>query len=360
MVFLKVACAPLLARHALFLFALLCASSLVRADDLREADRLLHSGQHVQALEQINKVLAAKPRDTHARFLKGTILAEQGSSKEAVEIFLKLTQDHPELPEPYNNLAVLYAAQGLYGKARAALEQSLRTHPSYATAYENLSDVYAKLANQAYDKALRLDSGTPAPKNNKLALLHDLAPVTARAARPVAVVAAASTTKVDAPPQAGSDGGAVPQQRTAISRLPQQDVPPAKPIAAEVKPTIPLASPQAEQSPQVEILETVRAWAAAWSKKDAKAYLSFYAAAFKTPKGESRIKWEQVRRSRILGPRSISVTVASPRIELRSETSARIRFRQGYHSDVFNGNSTKTLLLLKHDGRWLIAEESVN
>src|SRR2546425_9737176 len=73
-------------------------------------------------------------------------------------IFTKLTQDYPELPEPYNNLAVIYASQGQYEKARAALEQSIRTHPSYATAYENLGDVYAKLASQAYDKALQLDS----------------------------------------------------------------------------------------------------------------------------------------------------------------------------------------------------------
>jgi tetratricopeptide (TPR) repeat protein len=64
------------------------------------------------------------------------ILTEQGNSKEAIEIFTKLTQDYPELPEPYNNLAVIYASQGQYDKARAALEQSIRTHPSYATAYE--------------------------------------------------------------------------------------------------------------------------------------------------------------------------------------------------------------------------------
>ena len=129
-----------------------------RADDVQDASQALKAGQHQQALERVNKVLAAKPRDPQARFLKGLILTEQGKTKDAIEIFTKLTQDYPELPEPYNNLAVIYASQGQYDKARDALEQSIRTHPSYATAYENLGDVYAKLASQAYDKALQIDS----------------------------------------------------------------------------------------------------------------------------------------------------------------------------------------------------------
>src|SRR4029450_2511152 len=122
----------------------------------------------------VNKVLAQKPKDPQARFLKGLILTEQGNSKEAVEIFTKLTQDYPELPEPYNNLAVIYASQGQYDKARAALEQSIRTHPSYATAYENLGDVYAKLASQAYGKALQLDASNTGAQN-KLSLVRELA-----------------------------------------------------------------------------------------------------------------------------------------------------------------------------------------
>ena len=134
---------------------------------------MLRSGQHQQALERVNKILAAKPRDAQARFLKGLILTEQGNTKEAVPIFQKLTEDFPDLPEPYNNLAVIYAAQGQYDKARASLEQSIRTHPSYATAYENLGDVYSKLASQAYDKALQLDSSNSAAQN-KLALVREL------------------------------------------------------------------------------------------------------------------------------------------------------------------------------------------
>jgi tetratricopeptide (TPR) repeat protein len=117
---------------------------------------------------------ADEPRDAQARFLKAVILTEQGNSREAIDIFTRLTQDFPELPEPYNNLAVIYAAQGQYEKARAALEQSIRTQPSYATAYENLGDVYAKLASQAYDKALQLDK-TNSGAQTKLSRAREIA-----------------------------------------------------------------------------------------------------------------------------------------------------------------------------------------
>src|SRR3954471_15952054 len=170
----------------LLCLAALCAAAPARADDVEDAQRLLKAGQREQALERVNRVLAAKSGDPQARFLKGLILTEQGNSKEAIEIFTKLTQDYPELPEPYNNLAVIYASQGQYDKARVALEQSIRTHPSYATAYENLGDVYAKLASQAYDKALQIDSSNKGAQN-KLSLVRDLV---GGAAAPAAVVTA--------------------------------------------------------------------------------------------------------------------------------------------------------------------------
>src|SRR4026207_462627 len=175
--------------------ALLLLSGPARADDVQEASKLLRSGQHQQALERVNKALAAKPKDAQARFLKGLIFAEQGNSKDATDVFLQLTRDYPDLPEPYNNLAVIYASQGQYDKARGALEQSIRTHPSYATAYENLGDVYAKLASQAYDKALQIDSSNAAAKN-KRSLTRELV------GRPgSAVVAAAPAPKEPAKPE---------------------------------------------------------------------------------------------------------------------------------------------------------------
>src|SRR5262245_32237881 len=156
----------------LLVLATVTIAPLAHADELQDINALLKQGQHAKALERVNEYLAQKPADPNARFAKGLILAEQNRTQEAIEVFAALSRDYPDLPEPYNNLAVLYASQGQYDKAREQLEKSIRTHPSYATAYENLGDVYAKLAGQAYDKALQFDSSNSAAKN-KLSLIRD-------------------------------------------------------------------------------------------------------------------------------------------------------------------------------------------
>ena len=126
-------------------------------EDTKDATKLYQQGKLEQALSKVNGALALQPKDAQGRFLKGLILTEQKKSADAIQIFTGLTEDYPELPEPYNNLAVLYASQGNYDKAKAALELAIHTHPSYATAYENLGDIYAQLARRSYDKALQLD-----------------------------------------------------------------------------------------------------------------------------------------------------------------------------------------------------------
>jgi len=157
----------------------LCAAALwgafaARADDLQDASKFLKAGQHSQALERVNKALKAKPRDPQARFLKGIIVTEQGNSKEAIEIFTKLTQDYPELPEPYNNLAVLQAAVGRYEVARSLLLRSIEAQGNYITARDNLGDLYLAMAADAYTQALRL---SPQDKDlqAKLAVARDAA-----------------------------------------------------------------------------------------------------------------------------------------------------------------------------------------
>jgi Flp pilus assembly protein TadD len=159
------------------IFAALAAAVALAAgaqsDPLRDARLALRAGDAASALAAVDKHLAAKPQDADARFLRGVVLTELGRPNEAFEVFLRLTQDYPELPEPYNNVAVLYAARGEYERARTNLEMAIRTKPDYATAYENLGDVYARLASQAYEKAAQLDPRGRAAAA-KLALAREL------------------------------------------------------------------------------------------------------------------------------------------------------------------------------------------
>jgi len=294
------------------------AAAAARADDLQDAQQLFKSGHAQQALERVNRALAANPREPQARFLKGLIFTEQGKQQEALDIFAKLTQDYPNLPEPYNNLAVIYAGQGQYDKARAALEQSIRTHPSYATAYENLGDVYAKLASQAYGKALQLDSSN-AGAQNKLSLVREL--VREPTPKPVA----------------------------------------AAPVAKEPPAQVAAVAPKAPEKPAAdattEVMQAVNGWAQAWSKQDVDGYLGYYAKDFQTPGGEARDAWEKTRRTRISGAKSIQVGIDSPNVTMHSPEQASVSFRQTYRSDKLNTKSRKTLELVKLDGRWLIREE---
>ena len=143
------------------------------ADDLADAQRHIKRGQYVQAMEKVDALLGATPDDAQARFLKGVIYSETDRPAEAIAIFTRLTEEYPEMPESYNNLAVLYARQKQYDKARMALEMAIQAHPTYATAYENLGDVHARLASQAYAKAVQLGAGSKTAKA-KLALARDL------------------------------------------------------------------------------------------------------------------------------------------------------------------------------------------
>lgn len=176
-------------------------------DALTEAQRLMRQGQPAAALEQVNAYILSKPRDPQGPFLKGVILLETGNQSEALAVFSKLNEDYPELPEPYNNLAVLYAQQKQYEKARVTLEMAIRADPSYVIARENLGDVYAKLAGEAYGQALQID---PASKltQAKLNSLRDLTATTPVSAASKQSVAAPAPTDPSRPSSSAQTTGA--------------------------------------------------------------------------------------------------------------------------------------------------------
>src|SRR5580658_8794188 len=106
-------------RIVVLLVALTTVSlAIAQSDEFQEASQLFKQKQYVQALDHIGNILKDDPKNARARFLKGLIETEQGKLADAMQTFQTLTEDYPELPEPYNNLAVLYATQGDYDKAR--------------------------------------------------------------------------------------------------------------------------------------------------------------------------------------------------------------------------------------------------
>jgi len=367
----------------LALISLAAAPWAAKADEHADVQRLMQDMQYAQALKAIDDYLAQHPDDAKMRFRKGVVLSFQDKPGDALKVFQKLAEDHPEMPAPHNNIAVLLAARGEYERARASLEAAIRTNPTYSTAYQNLGDVYARLASQAYSRALQLDKSdaTLAPK---LALLRELTaePVAATA---VAVNTAAGSEKSAPTPAPTPTAGAVtvaaapkPAPAAAPASAPAKPAVAtvaAAPASASAKPaaTTVAAAPAAVPPPAVksvpvepsaragsstEVAKAVQAWADAWGRRDMNAYLAAYASDFAGQSGSHKA-WEADRRARIEPRKRISVKVEDLSV-IVSGDKATARFRQNYESDTLNAVSRKTLTLAKDgSGNWRIQEESV-
>ncbi len=318
---------------ASFAFGVCISAMAAPADDFKEGSRLYQQGKLDQAMAKVNTGLQQQPKDAQGRFLKGLILTEQKKITDAIQTFTGLTEDYPELPEPYNNLAVLYAGQGNYDKAKAALELAIHTNPAYGTAHENLGDIYAQLARRAYDKALQLDKSN-ATAQSKLALVKEM--FTAPKSVPTAA-APVQVAKVDA-----AKPVATPQPATTV------------PAAATPATTATTGAPSPANEEGAKA--TVLAWAKAWSTKNVPAYLGFYAATFETPDGLARAAWEAQRKERIERQKSINVDVAFRSVKVKGD-EAVVVFRQSYRADTVKSDNTKTIRLVRAGDKWLVQSE---
>ena len=364
--------------------------------DVAEIHRLIDGHQATQALKLIDAALAKNPKDAAMRFRRGVTLSLLDRNAEAIQVFQKLVEDHPEMPAPYNNLAVLYGHQGDYNKARAALVAAIRTNPQYATAYQNLGDVYAQLASEAYKKALQIDNkDTVTPP--KLLLLSELtnpgvggvaaAPTAgALTTKPVQVAAA---TPAPAPVPAPAPAPVVPPKPAPVpapavkpaplpapapapvpAPAPKPVTPPApvpapapapapKPVTPPAPAPVPAAAPVVASSNGVsEVSDAVHAWASAWSRRDMAGYLAAYTPDYATG-GKSHKSWEEDRKARIVPRKRIAVQVAELNVSVTGD-KAVARFKQIYESDTLSTTGHKTLDLVRSpSGKWLIKQESV-
>ena len=340
------------------------AQATTASPEALEIQRLIKSGQSTQALKLIDDALAKNPKDPAMRFRRGVTLSMLDRKPEALQVFQKLVEDHPEMPAPYNNLAVLYGSQGDYDKARAALVAAIRTNPQYATAYQNLGDVYAQLASQAYSKALQLDK-SDATVPPKLVLLRELianpgpttaAPVTVAAATPAPapVVAPRPAPAPVTPPPA-------PAPRPAPVPPPPAPAPAPKPTPAPAP--VPAAAPTpapavASADAMSDVSAAVHAWAASWSHRDMAGYLGAYTPDYASG-GKSHKAWEEDRKARIVPRTRIAVEISDLRVSVNGD-KAQAHFKQTYESDTLTTSGHKTLDLVRSpSGKWLIKQESV-
>jgi tetratricopeptide (TPR) repeat protein len=348
---------------AIGIWALLtCLSAFPANNNLDSIKQSIQSGQLDQALKLVQQERQTSSKDVQVQFLEAVILAQQGQHERAIDAFKKMTEAYPDLPEPYNNLGVLYASKGRLDEARAAFDKAILTHASYAAAYKNLSDVQAQLTRQSYARALQVDPKVKVA-TAQLTLLgaitterSDVSKIPGplvRTAPPAAI-----TPAVTPPPSV--DQGKLPE--VTVKEIP---VKPAKEAPKEAtkeatKQGSKEASKEAASNAEAELVKSaVQSWARSWSQKDIKKYFAAYASNFAPPENMSRPKWESERELRITSKKKIQVAVSNFKIDVQGN-KAKVSFSQVYESDNFKGSSRKSLELTKQSGHWLITRETLN
>lgn len=348
----------LLTRIILITAALTMSSAFATLED---AQRLFEQGRHNEALAEVEQLLAAQAGvadssqaqgvNAKTRFLKGLIYADKGDKDRAVEVFAGLTQDFPELPEPWNNLAVLFAESGEFDKARESLLAAIQTHPSYSTAHENLGDLYARMAGMAYDRALEQDDANESARL-KLSAVNGLFSAPRVIDTNTAIVASNQTSQPEPQPVQNQPVVTEPEPSpvvTVATSEPEPVVTEPEPAVSEPEPTVVDVSADVESA--------VRSWAAAWSAKDVDAYLASYSRSFRPSNGASYSAWSRYRRERLTKPKIIEVVLSDIRINRVDGNTATATFSQKYRSDNYRDEVTKVLTLNNSGGQWQIVSE---
>ena len=336
------------------------------------------------------------PPDLRKRFMDAVALTNENKISDAVNAYESIVKVYPNYPEPYNNLAILYAQTGRLNEARQQLEKALQTNTAYAAVYNNLAGVYERMASDAYRKALNLDKslgGQPlahlkpiteigvgsaaALALNQAIMAATPSPVSTAnapaAGTPCAPAASDIIPRQPAPVLASSKTSTPSAQQVAVSQDESRPVNDSAkktpfdeplPVLLQEKPLviIPPVSPENDgrKNSKAPIIQRLNNWAAAWSKKDTKAYLAAYSPDFKVPRGRTRAQWEQERRRRITEKESIQVKIKDIQVEFLDDKRAKVRFAQRYEAGNLKTSVRKTMIFKKTNAStWHIEEERI-
>ncbi len=297
---------------------------------------------------------AGVPVELAAALEAGRLQLQADDSAAAEQTFVALIEEFPGYPQPYNNLAVVYASQGNLDRARMSLEQALATDESYTMVYRNLGTVYAEMARDSYGRALQLKKGRQAVSLQMFAADGPLPlPLDKLSSEPVASTAADSeVAAVTAPEQQGEVVQPVEEAAQTESSEP------ATPQAAAVPPALQKEVATVVLKPEPEAAELfLQRWAAAWSAQDVETYLAFYADSFVPSNGRSRQQWEKSRQLRLTRPKTIEISLENFSMVRMRDDKMQLEVTQSYRSDRY-ADRTRKLFDLQHKGdRWAILRE---
>ncbi|MDG2253035.1 MAG: tetratricopeptide repeat protein [Methylophilaceae bacterium] len=272
-----------------------------------EEIKSMTSSSPSRALVEIDLLLESNSNNHNLLFLRAVTLTKLEKKDLAIKTYISLIEKFPKLPEPYNNLAVLYAEQNKLLEAKQILEKALKTNNSYSVAHINLGDVYTRMASDAYRKAFELDESPVA--NNKLQLINELFSYSPNMQRNNLV-------------NAGSK--------------------------SEIK---------SKEQEIAELNSFVERWKTSWENKDLDTYFSSYSRYFKI-KGDISYKgWKKTRTEKIINKKEINIQIANIKYKFK-EGFWFVNMSQTYNSGNYSDKENKTLVIINESGDYKIIEEN--
>lgn len=297
----------LMRRLSILLFCSLCIQPAFSASTIQDLQLLIDQNLFAPAAVTGDQLLVEQPDNARIQFLTAYAYQMDKQIDKAKKLYESLIKDYPELPEPRNNLAMIYLANGNIDKASQLLIDALNTNPSYSTAYANLGRIYRGIASETYRQAVSESNEfeVPPPKIELMALsnLSSIDPLT--------IVTQSSASSV-----------------VNIANV------------------------------QTLLIEQVASWAKAWEEKNIAAYISFYSSDHR-PGFKNHKDWVEHRRRRIMRPGDIEVTVGDIEIRAQGENRVIIDFEQTFDSPNYSDKVLKRLSFRRIGSKWKITDERV-
>ena len=290
--------------------------------DIKLINKLIEDKNYEQAQIEINALLKSDSDNPQLLFINGVLLSENNKVNEAIKVFESLTKTHPNLPEPYNNLAVLYAQQGDFPKAKHALEQSIKTHPSYATAHINLGDLYTRMASESYNQALQIDGSNKSAKT-KLSLIKKL--FNFQPIRKNIEITKKASNESEAP------------------KIQELD---SKNIIENTSNNISLT----------EIESFIDGWKTSWEQQNFESYINCYSLKFKNNNGQNFEQWKIYRKPRVTNKEKIEIKLTNIKIT-EINNGFEVSFIQEYKSGNIDSRTSKKLIIETVDNQIKIINE---
>ena len=291
---------------------LMFTNILIAESNIEKIKLLLKQGKYENAESIIKETIEYNLNNPEILFYRGIIQTNLGKTNQAIDTFRDLTERFPELPEPFNNLAVLYAEKGQFRLAKEILEQAIKTNPSYLTAHINLGDIFTKMASEAYNKALEIDKSNniAITKLSMITQLFNYNPNTKNT-----VIDSINTKK-----------------EVKITKLSKKEL-------------------------KKVILNSIENWKTAWESKDVESYFDSYSSNFIYPNNMTKSQWQKYRTNRILPKKIISISISNIKFKFKKEKIIAT-FTQNYKSGRLNQTSNKNLTFVAESGQWFIVEET--